>query len=937
MKFFSLIIALALFLLLISSELYSQGGKASLIRIQTPFQDALRELTEQGFDIIETKEGIHAEVIAFEFDLKRLEALGISYEVLVPDLTQFYLNRAGDWQSGKTLRIGDGTKMGFFNLDSMYLFLDSLQAAHPTLISEKDSIGQTILGRTQWMYKVSDNPETDEAEPELLFTGLTHARESGGATALLYFIEWLVNSYVAGDSEAVFLVDNREIYFVPVVNPDGLAINDSAAPGGGAFWRKNVRDNDSSGVFEWSNDGVDLNRNFDFMWGPGHGGSSGNPQSAIYRGVSAASEPEIQGLQNFVSNREFSLAFNYHSYGNLLIWPWGYLDSETDDSTLFRELGENLSEFDKYVAGTGGETVRYTVNGASDDYMYGVHGIYSMTPEIGTKVDGFWPNPVRILPQVHQVLHMNKTLAWLAGAFLEVTAFDIDDSSLLDFSDNDSDGWFDPGETVGLILYAKNKGVGVNATGITGTISTNNPLLTLNTSTSNFPDAAILTETDNSGESYSISLDSAAVPGDTLELYVTWRATAAGSYISVDTVRIIIGTPVIVFFDGAEDGTFNWDITGSWGVSDNYSVGGNWAFDDSPNGTPPSNADYAMTLIEGVDLSLANSAFVTFESRWDIEQDYDGTMVEFSSDDGVSWNQIGGRDTYAGVDTVGRSWFRGVQPVGEPIYSGFGNRNWRKQNLDASKFLGADPVNSKLRLRTVTDSQLFTEFDGFYADNIAIGMYTSEKINPLILNVPILEDTKDTTDYAVGAIVSDDGGVALVNLYYSLNDGEYAAIEMNKIDDFRYESAIPGQLTGTIVNYYVEALDNDSNVTTVPVDAPWFSYSFKVDFIIGTEPETQLPKEFSLLQNYPNPFNPQTEIRYELPEAALVRLTVYNLLGQELSTIVDNQQEAGFHTASWFGRNNNGQSLASGVYIYKLTANSPTRSFEQVRKMVLLR
>ncbi|MCH8299259.1 MAG: T9SS type A sorting domain-containing protein [Candidatus Marinimicrobia bacterium] len=937
MKVFSQIVALTLFSLLISSELYSQGGKATLIRIQTPSQDALRDLTVRGFDIIETKEGIHAEVIAFEFDLKRLEALGISYEVLVPDLTQFYLNRAGSWQSGKTLRIGDGTKMGFFNLDSMYLFLDSLQAAHPTLISEKDSIGRTIRGRIQWMYKVSDNPETDESEPELLFTGLTHARESGGATALLYFIEWLVNSYVAGDSEALFLVDNREIYFVPVVNPDGLAINDSAAPRGGGLWRKNARDNDSSGFFEWHNDGVDLNRNFDFMWGDSFRGSSGNPGSAIYRGVSAASEPEIKGLQKFVGTRQFSLAFNYHSYGDLLIWPWGFLDSETDDSTLFRELGENLSEFNKYVAGTGGETVRYTVNGASDDYMYGVHEIYSMTPEIGTKVDGFWPNPVRILPQVQQVLHMNKTLAWLAGAFLEVTAYDIDDSSLLDSSDNDADGWFDPGETVGLILYVKNKGVGRNATGIRGTISTNDPLLTLHTSTSNFPDAAILTETDNSSESYSISLDSAAVPGDTLELIVTWRATAAGSYISVDTVRIIIGTPVIVFFDGAEEGTSNWSRTGSWGISDNYSVSGSWSFDDSPNGTPPSNADYAMTLIEGVDLSLANSAFVTFESRWDIEQDSDGTMVEFSSDDGASWNQIGGRDTYAGVDTIGRSWFEGVQPVGEPIYSGFGNRDWRKQNLNVSKFLGADPVNSKLRLRTVTDPTLFTEFDGFYADNIAIGMYTSEPMNPIILDVPQLQDTEDTTDYAVWAVISDEGSIVGANLHYSVNGGGFISISMTKPAEFRYESAIPGQPTGAIVSYYVEAIDNDSNVTTVPVGAPTFSYSFRVDFIIGTEPETQLPKEFSLLQNYPNPFNPQTEIRYELPEAANVRLTVYNLLGQELSTIVDNQQEAGFHRATWFGRNNNGQSLASGVYIYKLTANSPTRSFKQVRKMVLLR
>ncbi|MCH8272909.1 MAG: hypothetical protein IIB41_06600, partial [Candidatus Marinimicrobia bacterium] len=273
MKVISQVVISAIFLLLISTELYSQEGKASLVRIQTPDQDALRKLTEQGFDIIERKEGIYSEVIAFDFDLKRLESLGISYEVLVPDLTQYYLKRAGSWRSGKSLRIGDGTKMGFFSLDSMYLFLDSLQAAHPDLISEKENIGSTIRGRTLWMYKVSDNPETDEAEPELLFTGLTHARESGGATALLYFIEWLVNSYTAENSEAVFLVDNREIYFVPIMNPDGLAINDSIRPAGGGLWRKNARDNDNNGVFERSNDGVDLNRNFDYKWGPGYGGS----------------------------------------------------------------------------------------------------------------------------------------------------------------------------------------------------------------------------------------------------------------------------------------------------------------------------------------------------------------------------------------------------------------------------------------------------------------------------------------------------------------------------------------------------------------------------------------------------------------------------------------------------------------------------------------
>ena len=936
MKVVLQVVTFAIFLLLISSDLYSQEGKTSLIRIQTPNQDALSKLTKQGFDIIERKEGVYSEVIAFDFDLKRLESLGISYEVLLPDLTQYYLKRAGSWRSGKSLRIGDGTKMGFFNLDSMYLFLDSLQAAYPDLISEKDSIGSTIRGRTLWMYKVSDNPETDEAEPELLFTGLTHARESGGATALLYFIEWLVNSYTAENSEAVFLVDNREIYFVPVVNPDGLAINDSVKPAGGGLWRKNVRDNDDSGVFEWGVDGVDLNRNFDHKWGPGFGGSSDNPRSATYRGVSAASEPEIQGLQNFVASREFSLAFNYHAYGDLLIWPWGYLDSETNDSTVFRELGENLSEFNKYVAGTGGETVRYTVNGASDDYMYGAHGIYSMTPEIGSKVDGFWPNPVRILPQVQQVLHMNKTLTWLAGAYMKVTGYEInDDESLNSSLENDNDGWADPGELVNILFYARNFGVGKEAIGITAEMSTNYPHAAVQSNIIAFSDAGILSNTDNTGNYTQLIIDSSAVPGDTIEILIKWRMTSNSSYVSSDTVNIIVGSPVILFFDGAENGTLNWNMTGSWGVSDNYSASGSWTFDDSPNGTPSSNANFSMTLIEGVDLSKANSAFVTFESRWDIEQDFDGTMVEFSSDNGDSWQQIGGRDTNAGVDTVGRRWFLGVQPVGEPIYSGFGNRNWREQFLDVSKFLGANPVNSKLRLRTVTDRG--REFDGFYADEIAIGIYSSEPMNPVILDVPQLQDTPDTTQYHVWALISDEGSIRGAKLNYSVNGADFISLPMTKSDKFRYESVIPGQQQGAQINYYVEAIDNDDYVSRIPSDAPSKSYTFKVDIIIDTKTTALLPKKYALLQNYPNPFNPQTEIRYELPEVAYVRLTVYNLLGQELSTIVDNRQEAGFHSVTWLGRNYNGISLASGVYIYKLTAISPARSFEQVKKMVLLR
>ncbi|MBI4553917.1 MAG: T9SS type A sorting domain-containing protein, partial [Candidatus Latescibacteria bacterium] len=98
------------------------------------------------------------------------------------------------------------------------------------------------------------------------------------------------------------------------------------------------------------------------------------------------------------------------------------------------------------------------------------------------------------------------------------------------------------------------------------------------------------------------------------------------------------------------------------------------------------------------------------------------------------------------------------------------------------------------------------------------------------------------------------------------------------------------------------------------------------------------PAAYRLSQNAPNPFNPTTTIRYELPRPGQVRLTVYNLLGQEVVTLVDAQQEAGFHTVQWTGLNAARQRVASGVYFYRLTVQGAARTaFTSVKKMLLLK
>ncbi len=96
---------------------------------------------------------------------------------------------------------------------------------------------------------------------------------------------------------------------------------------------------------------------------------------------------------------------------------------------------------------------------------------------------------------------------------------------------------------------------------------------------------------------------------------------------------------------------------------------------------------------------------------------------------------------------------------------------------------------------------------------------------------------------------------------------------------------------------------------------------------------TALPTEYRLEQNYPNPFNPTTTIRFALPEASHVALRIFNMLGQEIRTLVDSQYGAGYHSVRWDGKTESGNAAASGVYVYQFRAGD----FLQTRKMLLLR
>jgi hypothetical protein len=118
--------------------------------------------------------------------------------------------------------------------------------------------------------------------------------------------------------------------------------------------------------------------------------------------------------------------------------------------------------------------------------------------------------------------------------------------------------------------------------------------------------------------------------------------------------------------------------------------------------------------------------------------------------------------------------------------------------------------------------------------------------------------------------------------------------------------------------FKVEASGNTNSITVIVKNI--------IDADVDSDISEVIPQTFALFQNYPNPFNPETEIKYQLPKSCEVKLTVYNMMGQQIATLYEGKQNAGTYTAKWNGMNDLGQKVSSGVYIYKLRAAEYTKS-----------
>src|SRR6476660_6519231 len=159
--------------------------------------------------------------------------------------------------------------------------INATRDAHPDIVAIS-SIGKSYQGRDLWVAKVSDNVATDESEPEVMLDSLHHAREHLSLEQNLAVLRWLTTDY-GTDGRITRIVNNREIWIVFAVNPDGAEYDLTGSPY--RAWRKNRQPNAGTTAI-----GTDLNRNYDYRFAC-CGGSSGNPASITYRGSKAFSAP----------------------------------------------------------------------------------------------------------------------------------------------------------------------------------------------------------------------------------------------------------------------------------------------------------------------------------------------------------------------------------------------------------------------------------------------------------------------------------------------------------------------------------------------------------------------------------------------------------------------------------------------------------------------
>ena len=717
MKIFKLFVLLNI----ISISLFAQPKTEKYHRAKIIYNtiENLKKLEKLG---VPMDHGIHKMGYSLTSDfsdseIQTVRELGLEVSIEIQDVQKYYIdqnkNISNRVSAPQNILCGEveieyttpfnfslGSMGGYFTYEEMLFQLDAMHAAFPNLITARENVSTftTQEGRFLQSVKITSNPEVPSTKPQVLYTSVHHAREPISLSETIFYMWYLLENYES--NEAIKrIVDNTELYFIPVVNPDGYIFNQTTNPDGGGMWRKNRRPfND--GLF-----GVDNNRNYDYwkendpfqsVWNTL--GVSADATGETYPGTAAMSEPENLAIQDFVDTHNFKVAINAHTFSNLLLHPFGYdLNTPSPDEEIFSKLGEIMvskNNFSNIIS-----SLLYAASGNSDDFMYGQtmnhEKIFAFTPEIG---DSFWPAETEIISLCKEMMFTNLTAAKAVNNYAYL---------------NDTTNTFIGNSAIVNANFEITR-IGLNGNGIF-TVSINpisSNILSVGVPFGGNPLSVL--ETVNS----SIELVIAAGTASN-DLIVFEYVIDNGLFEERKLVTKRFGQFQTILQDNGSTLLPTWTTT-SWGTTTEDFVSPNTSITDSPFSNYSNNLNRRITLSNPINLTGVANASISFSAKWNLERIYDYVSFEVSTNNGLTWAQQCGKFTKTFTQNL-------VMPS---VIGYTGNQdNWVNEEISLSEYAG-QTIN--VRFRLVTDNG--GNFDGYYFDDFKVNLLQNSVLSNTNLN-----------------------------------------------------------------------------------------------------------------------------------------------------------------------------------------------------------
>ena len=398
-----LVLGMIVFALMLTTQTKAQSPQIEpfIVRIHAPTFEQRQAVSNSGVDLLEMRDG--DDLFALVSESERQTLINQGFEVQLDRGRTQALRR----QRSESVH-------GYRTVEEGYTHLATWQAQYPNLAhvftygqswdkaSPNPLVGYDLKGITLTNRLIAGDKPTF-----MLIAGI-HGREMPPPELALRFIEYLLVNYHT-NADVHWLLDYHQVVVVPFANPDGRKLAE-----GGLSQRKN-RNTDATPNCFGDDIGVDLNRNSSFRWGGV--GASTNPCNQTFRGLSAASEPEVSSLQRWIRgiypdrrgandsnpapDDTSGVFITLHSFSNLVLWPYGHTSAQAPNAADLRGLGTKFASYNGYIPEQSVDL--YPTTGATDDWTYGELGIASYTFEVGTDdygetCYGFYP-PFECLDQ----------------------------------------------------------------------------------------------------------------------------------------------------------------------------------------------------------------------------------------------------------------------------------------------------------------------------------------------------------------------------------------------------------------------------------------------------------------------------------------------------------------------------------------------------------